>query len=224
MLTCNHRPSRRAADDCNEVASPLARSQCIALLNLTHRKLGPCDMMSVNGMDQLLPPARIVWKDRPQHPEKHPMDTNTLALASIGAGLQLVPRAPHLPQHRGGRSCPGGANYHRALRVARSPAAWRSPEKKERRYAASKPPSRKGAAGSTMWRARASELLNAFLPDPPAQIEPPAGRRRSDPGGAVPPTCPRRDRSPALKSFGNSWRMRSVSCCARPMTACSRAR
>jgi len=45
------------------------------------------------------------------------MDTNTLALASIGAGLQLVPRAPHLPQHRGGRSCSGGANYHRALRV-----------------------------------------------------------------------------------------------------------
>ena len=120
MLTCNHRPSRRAADDCNEVASPLARSQCIALLNLTHRKLGPCDMMSVNGMDRLLPPARIVWKDHPQHPEKHPMDTNTLALASIGAGLQLVPRAPHLPQHRGGRSCPGGANYHRALRVSRA--------------------------------------------------------------------------------------------------------
>ena len=46
-------------------------------------------MMSVNGMDRLLPPARIVWKDHPQHPEKHPMDTNTLALAS-SAGHALA--------------------------------------------------------------------------------------------------------------------------------------
>jgi hypothetical protein len=32
-------------------------------------------------------PARIVWKDYPQHPEKQPMDTNTPALASIGIDI-----------------------------------------------------------------------------------------------------------------------------------------
>jgi hypothetical protein len=51
-----------------------------------------------------------------------------------------------------------------------------------------------------MWRARASASLDAFLPDPPAQIEPPAGRRRE--GGTAELALPRQ-LPPALKSFGN---------------------
>jgi hypothetical protein len=42
---------------------------------------------SANGMDRLLSPAEIVFKDYTAAPEKHPMDTTTPPLASIGIDI-----------------------------------------------------------------------------------------------------------------------------------------
>ena len=78
--------------------------------------------------------------------------------------------------------------------------------RKTKTIAASKPPSRIGAAGFTMWRARALESLNALLPD--------IAGRSSTADLPSPRQIP-----PALKCFGNSWRTRSVICSTRPMPA-----